>query len=330
MRNGLTVLALVLLAQLATAEELTPTCTTCAVSTSSTGCDPAWTARAKLLYLHRESPDATPLISANNSNVTLFDASQFHFDLSPGTDISISRRVDSSDLEIRYFGFYEASAHQNFTLNVASEFSGQPLTVFIPQTSFNTEYTTDINSVEVSPGIYTARGFRFQAGLRWLNLTENLRSTIIEPVPRVVTNSRASAGNNLYGVQVGADGALLERGAFRLNGFGKAGIYYNDAEGTSTSLDTRGLGINARATDHSAAFVGELGLELEYAISRRLSLTFGGQIMWLTGVAVAGDQASGVPTLGGLDILLRTGTIHPQTDGEVTLYGLNAGLVVRW
>ena len=41
--------------------------------------------------------------------------------------------------------------------------------------------------------------------------------------------------NNLYGFQIGADGKLLERGRFSIDGLVKAGIFDNNAEQTPKS-----------------------------------------------------------------------------------------------
>jgi hypothetical protein len=96
------------------------------------------------------------------------------------------------------------------------------------------------------------------AGFRWLELRENLNyGRLYEGVtpPIFYSDWDTNTKNNLYGFQIGADGVILDRGCFSLDGLVKAGIFGNHAEQSTIA----GSGPFLASTNH-AAFLGEVGL----------------------------------------------------------------------
>ena len=95
--------------------------------------------------------------------------------------------------------------------------------------------------------------------------------------------------NNLYGFQIGADGKLLERGRFSIDGLVKAGIFDNNAEESTEISDAKQQRPASASTNH-AAFVGETGLQCQYQVTKGLLLKAGYEVIWLQGVALAPDR----------------------------------------
>ena len=89
------------------------------------------------------------------------------------------------------------------------------------------------------------------AGFRWVNLSEELEGILLPPTahgtgPFWDTQTK----NNLYGFQIGAEAKLLERGRFSIGGVGKAGIFDDHVEETtSVRMDRIQFGESA-STDH--------------------------------------------------------------------------------
>jgi hypothetical protein len=91
------------------------------------------------------------------------------------------------------------------------------------------------------------------------------------------------------GLQVGAEGKLIDLGPFSLNGTIKAGGYWNHAS-QSTVVSVQKILYNSGASTDRLAFVGEAGLHCKYEIIRNITLTFGYELLWLDGIATAPGQ----------------------------------------
>jgi hypothetical protein len=129
------------------------------------------------------------------------------------------------------------------------------------------------------------------AGFRWLELRENLVGALEPPTfswePPFWNGSTT---NNLYGFQIGADGKLLDRGRFSIDGLLKAGIYDNEAEATTgVSVIHKEVRTGTDSTSQTA-FVGETGLLCKFQFTKGLVLTAGYEVIWLQGVALAPGQ----------------------------------------
>ncbi len=104
-----------------------------------------------------------------------------------------------------------------------------------------------------------------------------------------------------YGFQVGAEGKLLERGRFSIGGMGKAGLFVDHAEETTTVSVYRILFGESDWTNR-AAFVGETGVQCTYQVTQRLSLRAGYEAIWLRGVALAPGQIPDTSIHSSLDL----------------------------
>src|SRR4029079_17743688 len=71
-------------------------------------------------------------------------------------------------------------------------------------------------------------------GFRWIEIRDNLATDLVGSSQTINVN------NHLYGYQLGADMVFFRRGRFTIDGFGKAGIYANNADQTTTHVNIGG------------------------------------------------------------------------------------------
>jgi hypothetical protein len=148
-------------------------------------------------------------------------------------------------------------------------------------------YSSRLYNAEVNARWNLWRHVTVLAGFRWVNLSEDLQGTL--PPERTVPFWDTQTKNNLYGFQIGAEGKLFERGRFSIGCTGKAGVFDNHAEETTTASIYRILFGESDSTDH-VAFVGEVGVQCKYQVTQQLSLRAGYEAIWLQGVALAPGQ----------------------------------------
>ena len=135
---------------------------------------------------------------------------------------------------------------------------------------------------------------------------------------------RGDTDNRLNGFQVIADTCIFDNGVFDLTTFLKAGAYHNSAIGRVTETytgvgdDTSQYGITVEDRKDSVAFVGGLAAQAGYQISQNVQFVFGYEATFITGVALAPEQAAG----------LRAGQYQIQTDGSLIVHGGTVGLEV--
>jgi hypothetical protein len=98
--------------------------------------------------------------------------------------------------------------------------------------------------------------------------------------------------NHLYGIQLGAEGEIFNRGGpLRVNAICKAGIFGNSADMNIRRVqpgNTIDEVLTSRKTH--AAFIGEAGLSLTYALTEHLAFRASYSAMWVQGVALAPEQ----------------------------------------
>lgn len=216
--------------------------------------------------------------------------------------------------------------------------------------SMTWDYSTELFNTELNVRYNLSRRITVLAGFRWLQLNENLQGTLpppdrilpiwkfdpnnnlfdvarIENLPGIPATGtfppfwNTSTTNNLYGLQIGADGKLFERGRFSIGGLIKVGGYWNHAsESTGVSLEKVVYSTGAK-TDH-AAFVGEAGLQCKYQFTRGLALKLGYEALWLYGVALAPGQIQKTYEIGPASVTTR----GVNCDSGVLLHGGTAGL----
>jgi len=268
----------------------------------SQGAPPRWTVSAEVIILDRiggvnrtlvervplPNLPTTPGTEALNSN-------NFRQGFSPGPRIALIRHGDSGyDLEVLYF----QTAGWSSTKSVGPDNPPDWLVMRAPGGFLQTqdhsyqamawEYDTNLYNAELNVRWNAYSRLTLLAGFRWVNLSENLYGSLI-PSEGFPPFWNTNTTNNLYGLQIGADGKIWERGGFSINGLIKAGAYVNHAQESTGVSIFKIVRPSYTATNH-AAFVGEIGLQCKYQVSQRLALKAGYEALWLEGVALAPGQ----------------------------------------
>ncbi len=146
--------------------------------------------------------------------------------------------------------------------------------------------------------------------------------------PLLFTSS-TRANNQLNGVQATLDSSLLESEYFQIGGYAKAGVYHNRARGSvsevyqqfgsSPSSYTR----NFNDSQNRVAFAGNLGVTATVFLRENLRLTGGYELMYLSGVALAPDQAAGISTS-----ISNVTSLNLQSHGQALFHGGRIGFEI--
>lgn len=263
-----------------------------------------------------------------------FNSNQFRQGFSAGPKITLTYHGESGyGVELSYFNVFD----QRATRAVGPDSPADWLVMRAPGIFWQTQdfpyqamawsAATNLFNVEANGRLALSSRVTILAGFRWLQLNDNLQGTL---TPADITaptwkqscpacdifhvTAGGSAGNyppfwnttttnNLYGIQIGINGNLLELGRFSLVGLIKIGLFDNHA-GQSTGVSLQKLVYPSQAKTDRAAFVSEAGLQLKYQLTKGLALKAGYQALWIDGVALAPGQiqetytASNVRALG--------------------------------
>ena len=261
----------------------TPNCNSNAACDCSCSC---WTVTVEGLLMRRAPSASQPLTDI----APQWDVADFGFKYEPGARVSVVRHLDSPyDVELSYFGIFDQDSTKSRSDNFVSiigpgfqyaNFGAQP---------YRFAYETELHSLEANLRRGWGDHTTLIAGFRWLELDEDFdHAGDATPVYSLDTD------NNLYGFQIGIESWLLPHAesGFRIEGFAKAGVYHNSANGLASSTGAfAGVPTGAAvASDDHVAFVGETGLVGVLPIRDDWSLRCGYQVLWIDGIATAPNQ----------------------------------------
>jgi len=249
-----------------------------------------------------------------------FNSNQFQQGFSPGLKIGLMYHGDSGySVELSYFNIFDQSA----TKAIGPDNPADWLVMRAPGTFWQTQdfpyqamawtAATNLHSAEVNGRIDLSHRITMLAGFRWLQLDDNLQGTLTPVDVTAPTWKKTCPGcnlfqitpdgpagnyppfwntgttNNLYGVQIGVDGKILELGRFSLDGLIKIGLFDNNAE-QSTGVRLQKVVYPSTAATNRVAFASEASLQLKYRLINGLALKAGYEALWLAGVALAPGQ----------------------------------------
>ena len=267
---------------------------------TAAGCLHLWTAEAGVIFLSRDRADARPSAKVYGSETgqttptMVFDMAASDVGTAVGHDIVLTRCLGAVwDLETRYFqidGWNDSHSFDNYDRTYVSAYG-------------------TIADTQSPSFAYSSRLYNIELNLRWkyheqMPLLMGFRTLGLDEHFQIISNgnlgtpwAETSTNNSLYGLQIGMEPILWDRGKrFRLEGLIKAGVYGNSAH-QRTSFPTAQSELDSR-TDGTPSFVGELGLIGVYKLNKYWSLRAGYEVLWITNVALAPDQASSI-TFGG-------------------------------
>jgi hypothetical protein len=284
-------------------------------------CAPTWKVRAGAAILNRNRPDGVSLVRPLGGLIDISTGNDFDMGYAGGPDVSIERRLGNgpNSIEARFLGGLEwNSLHQYGAMgDIQIGPINIPLTLDV-----NANYQSKLNSTEINWRHQRSDRVTWLTGFRIIELHEELAYDVDFIVPNL-TGVNWNTDNHLYGGQVGADLALWRLNApLSINGLFKAGIYGNDADNDFT-FDVLGNPLlDGGANSNPVAFVGEIGLTTAYQVTPHFALRGGYQLLWISGVALAAEQAQ--MTLNELNANVI------DTKGDVFYHGALVGGEFTW
>jgi len=286
-------------------------------------------ADAEVLLLHREAPGSAPLLLDPNSGATLYDAGRLQFPYSGGQRISLTALdCEGWGVEVNYFGIDSWSFEQNLpdlsgTVNGGVANLVADSVIQVPLSSVLFQSTSFLYSVEINARKPLFGNIGGLIGFRWLDLTDRLLALGTRDTGDAVAEF-VQTRNHLFGVQIGADGAIKQVcDRVCINGFVKAGVFYNNANQETALSDPAGNGMLSVSNDQKqAAFFGEAGFVGCVQVTQHLTARAGYKVMYVNGVGQPGNQ------LAGTNLAAQTATL--DTNSSILYHGANFGLEVVW
>jgi hypothetical protein len=264
------------------------------VSWNDCGYCPLWSVEAGAIFLRRDSQTDVPL----TNGATPVSVSDLAFnDYKAGPLVTLMRHQflgTAATLELTYFGVQDSNTA---TAAGATQFFSVPPINFGARTVLM-DYDSRLDSTELNVRFDRTSWLTVLAGFRWIELGDDLSTNFGGGATHDV-----NVNNHLYGAQIGADVAVFRGNRFTIDWFGKAGIYGNSADQSTTTSGVGGAVPSLSASNSQAAFVGEMDLTVRYDFNCHWSLLGGYRALWLDGIALAPDQlqtsniATGAATL---------------------------------
>ncbi|REK12728.1 MAG: hypothetical protein DWQ37_10895 [Planctomycetota bacterium] len=253
-----------------------------------------WDVWVGAIFLDRSNPGATPLVSVDGGP-ELLDASALNFSTQGGWDINAIRYGKSVDLEFRYFHVNHITAEQTLlpTGDITIDLR-DPLPISTSQ--LDVYDVTGLQSVELNLRTGKHANFALLAGFRHLTLRDTISFRGDDELALGDFNLNLSALNRLYGGQIGVDcllsaGSFFGAGRFELKTALKAGVYGNTGSAGVSLGQMSSLDDATTVQRQSTAFVGDITISGLYYINDTWALRGGYQLLWISGVALAPDQA---------------------------------------
>lgn len=286
------------------------------VVTSGVACceawSPVWSIQGGTVLLRR---DAGPSNVFANGTPGI-NLGEMNFPYEAGPMISATRhgiRGSDFDLQLQYFGVNSFDATSVTT--GATALRTDPLVLFSPR-EVTTTFRSRLDSTELNLRENTNSWINAFLGVRWIELGEDMFTDF------GTSSHHVNVNNHLYGMQVGADAKLASLGWFTLEGFTKLGVYYNDADQTTSVTDVFGVVSPINATGPQTAVAAEVGLIGVVKLNDAWSVRGGYQLLWLDGVALPGDQISSTN--------LATGAADLETGNTALFHGFVTSIQFAW
>lgn len=304
------------------------------------GC-PTWQIQTDALFLWQGNLPARSLYIDSETQQTVLDAYQMQTRAAIAPRYAITyNRDDCRAVEVNYFQAYGFNATQQLGAPDFPSFNAAGDGAYTIDNVLGLSYDTigyiqatgsaHIKSFEVNLRRRQEGGLvQWISGFRWLEWGQSLTMVDatyqnFDPTPVGADVLSVMTLNNLYGWQFGGDMTIWNAGRWvRINGVGKAGLYYNHKASQNTYYDNGVVEpILVGDSKDVASFVGETGLNASVSLTRWLSWRLGYSFFWLGGVAVPTRQLSltDVPN----------GTTSVNANSSIFIQAATTGLEARW
>lgn len=271
------------------------------------------------LFLRREQLGSSPIL-VDAAGATLLEGRDFDLGRHAGVEASLwALWDDETRIAGRYLWLDSRTDQRTVPVPAGGGLATNPTTPTGPVDVLR--YQSSLQSAEIGLQQNAAEFLRLGGGLRYVEFNERLRDDVNTAALAPLGFNQFVTKNDLFGLQGTANVSLLEFDGLALNGFGAAGVYYNQAHSSAATQFGGGPAASRTSdSDGGAAFVGELGLNLKGRLTENLSWTAGYRLLWLEGVALAPDQI-------GQTNATFTST-RTDADGGAFLHGITMG--VNW
>jgi hypothetical protein len=286
---------------------------------ASTSYQPRWTVTADGILLSRSHAKGATLVEDGTTDAELVNVADFDLGWAAGPQFELTRHFDSGwDIAVRYFGIDGWSAVRELAdpnnLRV-------PLVSTSPTDFFDTanaRYKSQLYNAEVNVKRAWGERARLLAGFRTVQLNEQIAAGAYSPTLEGTFDF--STANYLYGFQVGAESALWNLGPVQFDGFLKAGAFSNSIRSNMRAEGTHLSPMDVGSTASRVSFLGELGLTAKYRFGDHCSIHGGYELMWLEGVALAGNSVAAMNQLSDFTLY----------NGSAFYHGAVAGIEFCW
>ena len=266
-----------------------------------------WRARSEVLWLYREAP-ASRILVFNTGKVNAVVLTNRDADLASGPALRLTLGKGLRPrwgLETTYFGFHQYSDSHRVTETLSTLVPTGRLAnlpglgpSFTNAQAYAVDYDSALHSIElnlVRDLDDSIPGLSVLFGLRYTDLTEefNLGSAFYDEVDYIYQFGRYAVHteNDLLGLQMGLRHVRPLGGQFQLECTGKAGLFVNWSQLTSTVTDTNGpLRTKFHDSECALAQMYELGVCSVYQMGPNSRLGAGYNLVYLRGVALAAEQ----------------------------------------
>lgn len=232
-----------------------------------------------------------------------------------------------------YDNFY-TSQMQDLQINVMSNNRRKTLRIGIGYRNVQLDEVAGTSISGVYQGVDTAGSSGglssadlTNAGLTFISgVDDGFRDQDAGPGDQLTLSYNGNANNDLNGFQFITDVCLVDRPRFNMSIIGKAGAYHNHTSGrvretyTGTGPSTSVYGRELSDTKDTVAFVGGVAVKAGWRLTDRIEFIGGYEGTFVSGVALAPEQASGV----------ANDTYQVNTDGNVIVHGANFGLQLTY
>lgn len=280
---------------------------------------PLWTVRVGAVILDRSKPENDVIAREAGGLLTVSAGGDFDFGWSSGVDVYVARQpYNGFGFDFRFFNLDSGASFgydETIDLDIGHD---SVINLF----DVDSRYGSKLDSSEINLRMPSSSRTTWLAGFRWLELSERLNYDI-DLLSLVDNDFRWNTDNNLYGGQGGVDLQLWDlESPLAINSVLKAGVYGNDASNQFQYHVNNFPILSGGDANGDVAFVGDVGINLSYQVTQHLALTGGYQLLWISGAALASDQAA--LTLDEVDIDVLT------TSGDLFYHGALTGATVTW
>lgn len=291
--------------------------------------EPWFGVSGQLLWLHRTEADGNqPLVVATEAGgeTAVILMEDLNFPVEAGFRGSLFFGPPSGRyFELTYAGIYDQQAAVSVQTNsgtvtqTSRTFFGAT-TTSLTNFDYTAIYESDFHSAELNlwSGVESWR-FRPMIGLRWMTQSEQYQ--LFETAARG-NGGIADLDNDLLGGQLGFATVVWQRANwFNVQAICKAGVYRNDI-GLASSLNSAGTSVASLNREfESTSCSGQVDLTATWQLTPYFNLHVGYTGLWLSEVALVGDQND------DFDIVAGTGNLDL---GGVSYQGGHFGLTVTW